>query len=72
MVVQAAVTFYAGSQTRIAAGRLFADDDPVVMKYPDHFRMVDEDGTTVPIVEAATAEPGERSTVRRPARSKGG
>lgn len=56
----------AGTVVHLVADTPYASDDPVVLAHPDLFADVPprlRDHTA--IVEAATANPGERRTIRR-------
>lgn len=53
----------------VAKGQMWAADDPVVKRHPGAFRPLDGQDVrrSVPIVETATAAPGEKRQVRRSA-----
>jgi len=67
---RATETFHVGAPKGVVARRtvIFGDvyegSDPLVRKYPQWFIEVDST-SLVPVVEAATAAPGERRTVAR-------
>jgi hypothetical protein len=66
-------TFFAvvdGRERRVRAGELLGSDDPVVKRFSSSFEPVEEyvakHRAAEPVVERATAEPGEKRSVGRP------
>lgn len=64
-MARVARTTFASGHMVVHEGRVFRDDDPVVVEFPTMFVDVDEWLRVDAPVEQATAAPGERKRVRR-------
>ena len=63
MVLRAKETFFVGN-AKLTKGQLVNDDDPIVKGKEHLFESTEE--VAIPMVEQATANPGQRRAVRRP------
>lgn len=52
------------------AGRIVDASDPIATKYPQHFEPVESAAYVSPVVEQATAAPGEKRTTAKRAAAK--
>jgi hypothetical protein len=64
-IVEVAVAF-SGPMGAFSKGQLYRADDPVVVKYPQFFRPIEvrSTGKAEPVIEQATAAPGEKRGAR--------
>lgn len=71
-------TFFAvlkGQERRVRTGELLSSDDPVVKQHAPYFESVEEHlankaAMAEPVVERATAEPGEKRALGRPRKAR--
>ncbi len=69
-VVYPKFTGWVGESVFVNEGEPWAADDPFVLAHPEHFRSnvgpsLRRTGAAEPLVEQATAEPGEKRAARR-------
>lgn len=64
MTLRARETFFVGN-AKVSRGQLINENDPIARKAPHLLEPVRDD---VPLIEQATAAPGEKRSVRRKAK----